>query len=72
MTSMDISISSIRLDSAFVKRAKRLGLETLGDVLDIKLPALRKKKDFSYVWYAELVQLLEEQGLLEEFERRQL
>ena len=72
MTSPDISLESLHSDAAFVERARRLGLETIGDVLDVRLPQLRKKKDFSYLWYAELVQLLEEQGLLDEFERRQL
>jgi len=49
-----------------------MGLETLGDIMDIKLPDLRKKKDFSYMWYAALLEMLEERGLLEEFQRRQL
>ena len=72
MTSLDISLASLRSDADFVERARRLGLETLGDVLDVRLPPLRKKKDFSYMWYAELLELLKEQGLLDEFQHRQL
>jgi len=49
-----------------------MGLETLGDIMDMKLPDLRKKKGFTYIWYATMLEILEKQGLLEEFERRQL
>jgi len=72
MTSSDISLTKLQTDAEFIQRAKRLGLETLGDVMRVKLPDLRKKKDFSYMWYADLLALLEKRGLLEEFQRRQL
>lgn len=72
MTFSDISLTTLKTDADFIMRANRMGLETLGDIMDSKLPILRKKKDFSYLWYATLLGLLEEQGLLEEFERRQL
>lgn len=72
MTSTDLSLTKLQTDVEFIQRAKRLGLETLGDVMGVKLPDLRKKKDFSYIWYASLLEILEEHGLLEEFQRRQL
>ncbi len=72
MTFSDISLAKLKTDSEFLMRAKRMGLETLADIMETKLPELRKKQDFSYVWYASLLELLKEQGLLEEFERRQL
>lgn len=72
MTFSDISLTTLKTDADFIMRANRMGLETLGDIMDSKLPILRKKKDFNYLWYATLLALLEEQGLLEEFERRQL
>ena len=72
MTFSDISLATLKTDADFIMRANRMGLETLGDIMDSKLPILRKKKDFNYLWYATLLALLEEQGLLEEFERRQL
>lgn len=72
MTLADISLTKLRTDADFLMRSKRMGLETLADIMETKLPTLRKKKDFSYIWYASLLELLKEQGLLEEFERRQL
>ncbi len=49
-----------------------MGLETVEDIMDTKLLDLRKKKGFNYIWYSALLEILERQGLLEEFERRQL
>ncbi|WP_324759089.1 hypothetical protein [Sphingobacterium thalpophilum] len=72
MTSPDISLVALSLDTDFIKQAKGMGLETLGDIMTTKLPDLRKKKGFNYIWYAALLEILESQGLLEEFERRQL
>ncbi|MBV2228507.1 MAG: hypothetical protein KUL85_16750 [Sphingobacterium mizutaii] len=72
MTSSNISLTKLQTDVEFIQRARRMGLETLGDIMDIKLPDLRKKKDFSYMWYASLLEMLEQRGLLEEFQRRQL
>lgn len=72
MTSLDISLSALNIDSDFIKQAKGMGLETLGDIMAIKLPDLRKKKGFNYIWYSTMLVILENEGLLEEFERRQL
>lgn len=72
MTSSCISLTTLSIDTDFIKQAKGMGLETLGDIMEIKLPDLRKKKGFNYIWYSHLLELLEKQGLLEEFERRQL
>jgi len=72
MTSSNLSLTKLQTDVEFIQRARRMGLETLGDIMDIKLPDLRKKEDFSYMWYASLLEMLEERGLLEEFQRRQL
>lgn len=72
MTSSDLSLTALNIDANFIKQAKGMGLETLGDIMDIKLPDLRKKKGFNYIWYSALLEILERLGLLEEFERRQL
>lgn len=71
MTLADMTLNKLKTDADFLRRAKRMGLETVADIMDTKLPMLRKKKDFSYIWYASLLELLKELGLLEEFERRQ-
>ncbi|WP_185214085.1 hypothetical protein [Sphingobacterium mizutaii] len=72
MTSSDISLTALNVDTDFVNRAKRMGLQTINDIMSAKLPALRKKKAFNYTWYATMLELLEKRGLLDEFQRRQL
>ncbi len=72
MTSINIPLAELNLDALFVEQSHRLGLATLGDILDSRLETLSKKKDFTYKWYADLLCLLKENGLLDEFQQRQL
>lgn len=72
MAPSNISLATLNVDTDFIKQAKNMGLDSLEDIMDIKLPDLRKKKGFNYIWYSALLELLEKRGLLEEFQRRQL
>ncbi|WP_316777970.1 hypothetical protein [Pedobacter antarcticus] len=72
MTSINIPLAELNIDALFVEQCRRLGLGTLNDVLDSTLESLSKKKDFTYTWYADLLTLLKEHGLLDEFQQRQL
>lgn len=72
MTSYDISLTALSIDADFIKQAKKMGLETIEDIMAIKLLDLRKKKGFNYTWYSSMLGILEKQGLLEEFQNRQL
>ncbi|MFD2964358.1 MULTISPECIES: hypothetical protein [Olivibacter] len=72
MTSTNIPLTELNLDALFVEQSRRLGLVTLADVINSKIETLSKKKDFTYTWYADLLTLLKEQGLLSEFQQRQL
>lgn len=72
MTSINIPLAELNIDALFVEQCRLLGLDTLNDVLDSKLESLSKKKDFTYTWYAELLGLLKEHGVLDEFQQRQL
>lgn len=72
MTSYDISLKALSIDADFIKQAKKMGLETIEDIMAIKLLELRKKKGFNYTWYSSMLGILEKQGLLEEFQRSQL
>jgi len=72
MTSINIPLAELNIDALFVEQCRRLGLGTLNDVLDSTLESLSKKKDFTYTWYADLLALLKEHGLLDEFQQRQL
>lgn len=72
MKSLTINLSSLDIDKKFILQAKQLGLLTLEDIMKINLPILRKHEHFSYLWYFDLLQILEKRGLLDEFEKRQL
>lgn len=72
MTSTNIPLAELNLDVLFVEQSRRLGLVTLADAINSRIETLSKKKDFTYTWYADLLALLKEQGLLSEFQQRQL
>jgi len=72
MESLNISLAELTLNKLFVEQSQLLGLVTLSDVLESRIETLSKKKDFSYTWYADLLALLKEHGLLSEFQKRQL
>lgn len=67
-----VDLNSLHIEQEFIVQAKKLGLNTIDDIMNIKLPQLRKKKDFNYIWYSDLLRILEKNGLLDEFEKRQL
>lgn len=67
-----VDLNSLQIEQDFLIQAKKLGLNTIDDIMNINLPQLRKKKDFNYLWYSDLLQILEANGLLDEFEKRQL
>lgn len=72
MTLVNIPLAELNIDELFVEQSNRLGLFTLANIMESKLEILSKKKDFSYTWYADLLALLKEHGLLSEFQERQL
>lgn len=67
-----VDLNSEHIKQEFIVQAKKLGLNTIDDIMNINLPQLRKKKDFNYIWYSDLLRILEANGLLDEFEKRQL
>jgi hypothetical protein len=68
MTAINVAISELPVTPDFIRRAKMLGLETLSDILDADFPLLKRKRDFSYLWYADLLNLLKELDLLDQFQ----
>lgn len=67
-----ITFSRLGMDKLFIQRAERLGLFTLNDVMNVKLSKLKQHKDFSFTWYASMLNLLKEQDLLRRFQENQL
>jgi len=72
MTTPNINLSTLEIAPDFITRAHKLGLNTIDDIMNVNLPLLRKNKYFNYLWYSELLQILDDRGLLDEFEKRQL
>ena len=58
--------------SDFVERAEKLGLSDLDDLMSVNLAKLKSHREFTYSWYAEMLNLLKGEGLLKEFQRRTL
>ncbi|MGJ1506306.1 MULTISPECIES: hypothetical protein [Sphingobacterium] len=72
MNTPKIDLSSLNIEQDFLDRSNILGMNTLEDIMNVNLPELRKDKNFNYIWYADLLLLLERAGLLDEFEKRKL
>lgn len=68
MTLLNQPLSELTLDNDFLKKASLLGLETLGDIMDADFSSLKRRGEFSYLWYADLLNLLKEHDLLGEFQ----
>jgi hypothetical protein len=75
MTHLDdlsIPISELNLGKQFTDQAERLGLKSLYDVMQADFKRIKEDKEFSYIWYSELLSLLKKKGLLHRFQENQL
>jgi len=72
MNTPQIDLSSLNIEQDFLDRSNILGMNTLEDIMNVNLAELRKDKNFNYIWYADLLLLLEKTGLLDEFEKKRL
>lgn len=72
VTKLNCSFSTLGAGSQFIQQAERLGLFNLGDLMEVNLAKLKKHKEFSFTWYADMLDLLKEQGLLRQFQENQL
>jgi hypothetical protein len=66
------SFSRLGMDRSFIQQAERLGLFNLNDVMNAKVSKLKQHKEFSFTWYAIMLNLLKEQDLLRRFQENQL
>ena len=69
---LNCSFSTLGVENQFIQQAERLGLHNLGDVMKVNLEKLKKHKEFTFMWYADMLDLLKEQGLLRQFQENQL
>ncbi|HBI90713.1 MULTISPECIES: hypothetical protein [Sphingobacterium] len=72
MNTPQIDLSSLNIEQDFLDRSNILGMNTLEDIMNVNLAELRKDKNFNYIWYSDLLLLLEKTGLLDEFEKKRL
>ncbi|CAN5456845.1 hypothetical protein BH09BAC6_BH09BAC6_18340 [soil metagenome] len=72
VSKLNCSFSTLGVGTQFVQQAERLGLFNLGDLMEVNLMKLKKHREFSFTWYADMLDLLNEQGLLRQFQEKQL
>jgi hypothetical protein len=72
VTKLNCSFSTLGAGNQFIRQAERLGLFNLGDVMKVNLVKLKKHKEFSFTWYADMLDLLQEQDLLRQFQEKHL
>lgn len=66
------TFSRLGLDRPFIQQAERMGLFNLNDIMNVKVSKLKQHEDFSFTWYASMLNLLKEQDLLRRFQENQL
>jgi hypothetical protein len=71
ITKYNSSFLSLGMGNNFIQRAEKLGLFKLGDLMDVKVANLKRNKEFNFLWYSEMLDLLKQQGLLRKFQLRQ-
>lgn len=69
---LNSSFLKLGMAREFVERAEKLGLSDLSDLMSVNLAKLKAHREFTYSWYAEMLALLQRQGLLKEFQKRTL
>lgn len=63
-------LSTLNVSEAFVSQSAAMALHTLADVMAEDVNRLRQHKEFSITWYQQLLTLLDQQGLLDDFEKK--
>ena len=64
------SIDEILIDPNFKAVAKNLGIFTLKDLMEIDIRDLKAKSGFTYSWYADLLEILKKENLMDEFQSK--
>lgn len=69
---LDTPISQLNVTKDFEQQAGRLGFRTLHDVIEADFNSVKQHQDFTFIWYSDLLALLKKQGLMEQFQEKQL
>lgn len=62
------TIQELNTDSIFTTQAEKMGLITLKDVMDVDLNTLKQHIEFTMMWYTDLLLILKNANLLEDFQ----
>jgi hypothetical protein len=65
-------LSEFDLPIVFIEQARRIGIHTLQDMMDITLNQLQQHKEYDAVWYGEMLSLLKEYNLLRQYQDKNL
>ena len=71
-TKLNRTFAELGMDPSFVQQARLLGLQTIADIMAVNLPRLKKHPNFTYTWYANMLDLLQAHNLLKKFQADQL
>jgi hypothetical protein len=71
-TTLRLTFSGLGMDNQFIRQAELLGFHCLGDILNADLERLKQQKEFTYTWYADMLNLLKQYDLLSDFQEKQL
>jgi hypothetical protein len=64
------SIQETDLSPEYKIQSEQMGILSLGDFLYANIPLLRQHPDFTMLWYTELLKILKQEHLLDEFQSR--
>jgi len=68
---LNTTFSALGMDQSFAEQAARLKLYTPADMISVNLSLLKSNPEFTYMWYVEMLDLLEKLDLLREFQKNQ-
>lgn len=66
------SLKSLVEDTKFIDQSKRLGILDLNDMMNVSLDKLRQHQEFTLSWYADILDLLQQHGLLRKFQEKNI
>jgi hypothetical protein len=72
LNELETSISELNVSKDFIEQAQKLGISSLKDVMQADFNSIKQHKDFSYIWYGDLLTLLKKKELLHQFQEKQL
>lgn len=64
------TIQETDLSPEYKDQSERIGIKSLKDFLHADIPQLRQHPEFTMLWYTELLKVLKEENLLDEFQAR--